>query len=136
MAVPLGNHSLSKTGFRDEIRQAELVSPDFSLPAIGFGRIYQQGFLFERVHRSAGCHCNRLSGTQFPAPCGATSLLPPAIASFQEGEIPRSDGTKIPLPGSERDPAFLASNLPARRLFKTEFTTVSLRFSAALARDL
>src|SRR6266851_3970142 len=116
MAVPLGNHSLSKTGFRDEIRQAKRVSPDFSLPAIGFRRIYQQGFLFERVHRSAGCHCNRLSETQFQAPDGATSMHPLAMDSFQEGEIPCSDGTKIPLPGSERDPAFLPSKLPARRL--------------------
>jgi hypothetical protein len=130
------DNSLSKAGFRDKLRQAERGSPNFSPPAIGFRRIYQKGLLFERVHRSAGYYCNRWSGTQFPAPCGATSRLQRAIASFQRDETPRSGGIKIPLPGSERDPAFLASNLPAHRLFKTEFTTVSLRFSATLAREL
>jgi hypothetical protein len=136
---PVGTNNLhpaTRPGRVLNTKTARSQAPNFSPPAIGFRRIYRIGILFERVHRSAGYYCNRWSGTQFPAPCGATFLLQRAIASFQGDETPRSGGTKIPLRGSERDPAFLASDLPAHRLFKTEFTTVSLRFSAALAREL
>ncbi len=64
-----------------------------------------------------------------PVPCGATSLLQPAAASYPVDETPRFDDTRLPLPGSKRRLSFRASDLClSRRDLKTDFKTVSLRF--------
>ena len=85
---------------------------------------------FERAHRPPRRHCCIRTGARFaPAPCGATSLPQQAVASSRGDETLHSDGTRIPLRGSERGLAYPASNQPVcPQAIKAGFATVSLRF--------